>query len=65
MSDIDLKLCPYRKYSEKFISGYKEHFCQCVGSDCTAWSETDKVCSLCSDKRTFNVEARVDTRYNL
>lgn len=63
--NIEMKLCPFRKMTEKFNSGFIENFCACVGSDCSAWSEVDKVCSLCSDKRIYNIEARVDTRYNL
>ena len=60
-----MKLCPYRKMTEKFNSGFIENFVVCYGEDCSAWSITDNVCSLCSDRRTFNVEARVDTRYSL
>jgi len=42
-----------------------ESFTECIESECMAWSENDKLCSLCSDKRVYNVEARVDTRYHL
>lgn len=58
-------LCPFRKITERFNPGMIEYFVECVGETCSAWSEHDNVCSLCSDKRVFNIEARVDTRYKL
>ena len=58
------KLCPFRKITERFNSGMLENFAECYGELCSAWSIADNVCSICSDKRVFNVEARVDTRYN-
>ena len=65
MTENNRKLCPFRKVTERFNSGMLEHFVECYGEECSAWSEADKICSLCNDKRTFNVEARVDTRYLL
>lgn len=61
----DIKLCPFRKDTSTLGNGTVETFLECLGSRCMAWSESDNICSICSDKRTFNVEARVDTRYNL
>ena len=59
------KYCPFKKMIEPYNGCQLESFTECIESECMAWSENDKLCSLCSDKRVYNVEARVDTRYHL